>query len=207
MLKGTLIVTIGIVIVAAAAVLALLGSTDSGRADVPHDHDLAIKKVVGAKDICTGTNTTAIGGYTVQLRNNSPARQESGEIGIIIDPVIGTGGSGPTVTSVNGASVNSSTAVDLDADDDIEYLVTATVNLGATGTTVVTFKVAYPACGVGPDVSPIDYMIFVDLCHRNDASKGLFGVGNCAAGSVDGGADPHTPNDATITVLVNDEKK
>lgn len=170
-------------------------------------HDLAIKKTTGAGETCKPSNTN---GYNVILNNNGPADPETGEIGILVDPIPGTGGSGPSVTSVSGATVTGSGPINIDGDTDVEWLTKAVVSpINAGPSTVVHFNVTYPACGAGPDVSPVDYLVIVDLCHQNDvAPLGLFGAAACGASAGgDGGMDTTAANDAPVLKTINDVTK
>ena len=189
--------------------------TDTDLADSGcqlEDHDLVLKRVAGARSVCTATNTTGVGGYTIQIKNNTGAA-ETAEIGISVDAVAGTGGSGAEVTSVSGVNSDSirSRPLNVDGDTDLEWETKATVDVSANGTTVVTFKVTYPACGAGSDTGGPDYVVSVDLCHGDDIPPlALFGASSpwTCKGTADGGQDRvNTANDTPLTVLVNDKSK
>jgi hypothetical protein len=179
-------------------------------------HDLSIKKVNGATLTCNPSNTN---GYNMNL-NNSQAVSENGEISIYLDsqppfvppagPAPAAGKSAGSVSNVSGATVTQSGPINIDGDVDVEWLTKATVVVNnAPSSTTVHFNVTYPACGGGPNVTPVDYTIAIDLCHANDVAP--LGVGPlngaCAGGAADGGQDANTGNDGVVTRSVDDISK
>lgn len=175
-------------------------------------HDIAWKTpatISGPANICAtaGANTAT---YTVKIRNVTNLGDEPAQLGILINPVPGTNGSGAAVTSVSGGTVTSSGPTNTDGDADVEWSTRVLVTVkqtGNNGLTTVDFTVTFPSCSGGPNVSAADYVISIDLCHDTDiAPLGLFGAGACGAAS-DGGQDRNSGNDAVISKTVNDQSK
>ena len=179
-------------------------------------HDLSIKKLTGGTLTCNLSNTN---GYNLILNNNQ-ATDENGQISIYLDaqpsyvpgpgPAPAPGQSAGSVSNVNGATITASGPINVDGDADVEWLTKATVVVkGGGSSTTVHVNVTYPACGAGPNVSAVDYVVSADLCHANDVAP--LGVaplfGDCAGGAADGGQDANNGNDGVVTRNVDDISK
>ena len=183
------------VIVAAVGALAFLGSTDSGDAHVPHDHDLAIRKITGDTTVGGGSECVVAApggcGYNIILRNNG-SLNEDGQVGVWATEI---GGCGTAIVDLHGGSA-SPVAVSGQGTS----LLTVDITLPARSQRTVNVGVTYPNCTTTPS-SPIDYQVSFDVCHSDDAA-GLFALGACGS-SDDSGTDPHPLNDAPITRDIN----
>ena len=174
------------------------------------DHDLAIRKINGDSAINGGSDCESGGapgcGVNIQIVNNNSV-DESGQIGFLVDPIFGAGCSGPTAVLHGGSASpveNRSGPINVDGDNDIEFLLVVDVTIPANSKRTVNVGVDYPVCG--PNVgTPSDYIQIVDLCHADDiAPLGLFALQGCG-GAADGGQDRVSlSNDAPIIKVLND---
>jgi len=173
---------------------------DSGCQLPPHDIELKKVKQIGNPNFTDGATVT----YKALINWVIGPSPESVELGILVDAFPGAGCSGPTVSNVTVGTVTGSGPINIDGDNDVEWLTKVVVPVSSSTGSSVHFDVTYPA-PCAPD-GPVDYVILADACHQNDiAPLGLFGAAACGASATgDGGMDTNSNgNDSPIPVLVD----
>lgn len=201
-----------------------LTASPSDTVTVSAVHDVEIRRLSGQ----LSTKVNASKGYSLKLRNNGPTTifgPETYPVLIAVGAVSGC--DKPNIdTDFDGIPNNASPPFGIDQDvtgdgiEDAIAVTAATIASGSNGT--ADFDVLYGSCPVtsssppGTDFTPVDYVMFVDVCHRGDpAPLGFFG-GACPGfltsdtppgpfPFLDGGVDSNIINDQQQTFFINNK--